>query len=265
MDLSVSVLQTDISWENINENLVSAETMLSNLPKDTDIAVLPEMFATGFSMDASKICQYADGEIAEWLREQAQKRGIAIAAGIALKDAKGTYSNSIAWAGPDGEFKTCAKRHLFASAGEDKIYSPGKEICVIEYKGWKIRLLVCYDLRFPVWSRNADFSSGKPCYQYHCAIYIANWPSSRQLQWQALLQARAIENQAYIIGANRVGTDASKLEYSGGSAIYSPIGKIMCEIENGGVGTASACLSDKEIEKLRSRFPFVNDADFFRF
>lgn len=267
MDLKISLLQVDIQWEAESVNLQRFEQLINELPSDTDIAVFPEMFTTGFSMKASKIATSLDGQTVSWLKKQAVKHNIAIVAGVVLEelvDSNAVYRNTLVWVNPDGGVQMYDKRHLFRVAGEHKHYKQGEKKMVIEYKGWKIAPFICYDIRFPVWSRNVAYSGEQIDFAYDCAIYIANWPASRSLHWETLLKARAIENQAYVIGVNRVGVDNKGYEYSGNSLAISPKGVDLCSIPENKEVAETVSLDKEKLLSYRERFPFVLDADVFK-
>jgi omega-amidase len=264
MDLRITLIQTDIIWENIQENLNKYERQLETID-ETDVVVYPEMFATGFSMNPTSIAQAENEIIVQWIKAQAEKFDIAIIAGFASKtDSEPVqYNNQLVWCEPSGDCSFYSKKHLFRLAGENEYYSAGNEQLVINYKGWRIHPFVCYDLRFPVWGRNVIEKDGNPDYAYDCAIYIANWPEARQLQWNTLLQARAIENQCYIVGVNRVGVDGNGYKYSGNSVAHAPKGNTLTSIEPSVEVHETVTLSKQDLDKYRSRFPFVLDADLF--
>lgn len=264
MDLRITLIQTDIIWENTQENLNKYEQQLETIG-ETDVVVFPEMFATGFSMNPTHIAQTENETIVQWVKVQAEKYKIAIVAGFASKtDSESVqYNNQLVWCEPSGKCCFYSKKHLFRLAGENEYYSAGNDQLIINYKGWRIRPFICYDLRFPVWGRNVIESDGQPDYAYDCAIYIANWPQARQLQWNTLLQARAIENQCYVVGVNRVGVDGNGYKYSGNSVVHCPKGTTLSNIEPSTEMHETVRFSKQDLDKYRSRFPFVLDADLF--
>jgi len=263
--LKIAIVQCDIAWENPSENCRRLSALLAKNADVADILVLPEMFATGFSMNASEVVQAEDGEIMQWLKHTAKKMDSAIIAGVASMSGEDVVAqNNAIWISPAGRSTSVAKRHLFRVAGEHKTYSKGNSSFVIDYKGWRIRPFVCYDLRFPVWSRNVAWHGAEQTYDYDCAVYIANWPRSRREHWLHLLRARAIENQSYVIGVNRVGTDAKGYSYSGDSAVYSPKGDLLRQCPENGETLEHVLLSKGDLQKYRERFPFVLDADKFQ-
>jgi predicted amidohydrolase len=217
--------------------------------------VLPEMFSTGFSMAPGRLAESMDGDTLRWMRETAGRHKIILCGSLIIEE-NGSYFNRLVWMQPDGKCSSYDKRHLFAYAGEDGHYSAGQRKLIVQVKGWRICPMVCYDLRFPVWARNVPGS------EYDVLLYAANWPERRSLAWKTLLQARAIENQAYCIGVNRVGTDGKNIAYSGDSSVFGPLGELLWQGPNvEAVHTVS--LSRQVLEAARSQFPFLRDADNF--
>lgn len=256
-DLTVTVIQTELDWEEVDANLRRFDGLIRPLEGVSDVIVLPEMFTTGFSMNAARLAEDMNGRAVGWLQQTARKMGAAIVGSIIAAD-EGRYYNRLLWAGPDGSLHAYDKRHLFRYAGEDRVYSAGASRLTTEVKRWKVRPFICYDLRFPVWTRSAT-----PTDLYDVAIFIANWPRARAAHWSALLQARAIENQAYVIGVNRIGTDGSGLSYSGDSSIIDPTGTVMFRC------TDAPCVHTERLERncldtYRHDFPAWKDADRFR-
>jgi len=230
-----------------------AEKLAAAAPK-TDLIVLPEMFSTGFSMDAPALAEQPEGETLQWMREQAAAYDAVVTGSIIVQE-NGQYFNRLYWVRPDGSYAQYNKRHLFRMAQEHHTYTPGSERLTVELKGWKICPLVCYDLRFPVWSRNTGD-------RYDLLLYVANWPKVRSLPWRTLLQARAIENVAYVVGVNRIGTDVNNHPYSGDSAIIHPKGhKLLETTEQESILTIE--LSKQELLDFRETFPAHLDADEF--
>ncbi len=252
--MRISVIQSDLVWENVNENLKHFSQKVLELEGETDVIVLPEMFTTGFSMKSKKLAETMDGETVSWLRDYSEEvDALIIASLIILENDK--FYNRLICAFPDGKIEFYDKRHLFRMANENDYYSQGTEKLIIEYKGWRIRPLVCYDLRFPVWSRNKN--------DYDLLIYIANWPERRNEPWKTLLKARAIENQAYVVGVNRVGTDENSIVYSGDSAIISPKGNLLSTIKPHKEETETVEISLDNLNQFRENFPVGKDADEF--
>lgn len=254
MDLRITIVQTELYWQDAvaNRNMFS-EKLAATAPQ-TDLIVLPEMFTTGFSMNAPELAEEADGPSLRWMQEEAQRQQAVLTGSVIVKEAE-KYYNRLYWVRPDGSYEKYDKRHLFRMAKEHHTYTAGKEKLLVELKGWNICPLVCYDLRFPVWSRNKDNA-------YDLLLYVANWPKARNQAWRTLLQARAIENLAYVAGVNRVGTDGNSHPYSGDSAIIHPKGYQLLETsEVEGIHTIT--LSKKELEDFREAFPAHLDADAF--
>ena len=251
-DLKVTLIQSELVWEDITSNLTGFDNKINAIEEDTHLIVLPEMFSTGFTMNAAALAQDMKGSAVKWIIEKSAEKNVDMVGSI-IADDGGKFFNRLVWAKPNGEFFTYDKKHLFRMAGEEKIYSGGTKNITVELNGWRIRPFICYDLRFPVWTRNI-------ANQFDAAIFIANWPERRSAHWKALLQARAIENQCYMIGVNRVGTDGNGLSYSGDSSIIDPWGKIIfqkshqaCTYTNG--------LSYETLQKSRETFPVWMDAD----
>jgi len=251
--ISVSIIQSDIIWEDRLSNLENYQNKINQI-ESTDLIVLPEMFTTGFSMNPKDISETMNGETVQWMKDNASKINSAVCGSIIIEE-DDKYFNRFIWVNPDGSIHHYDKKHLFSFAGEDKNYTAGSEKIIIEYKGWKICPLVCYDLRFPVWSRNSE--------DYDLLIYVANWPTKRKLAWKSLLVARAIENQCYVIGVNRVGRDENNHYYSGESSLINALGETLytnSHIED--IYTTS--ISKYELNKVRNQLPFLNDKDNFK-
>ncbi len=254
-DLTVTLIQTELAWEDAAANLRRFDRLIGGLETATDLIVLPEMFTTGFSMNAAALAQEMSGTAVGWLRESARRTG-AVIVGSLIVTAHDRYYNRLCWARPDGTLETYDKKHLFGYAGEDRIYTAGSAALLVELKGWKIRPFVCYDLRFPVWARN-----GHPA-DYDLALFIANWPQKRAAHWKALLQARAIENQCFVIGVNRIGSDGNGLYHSGDSSIVDPAGAILFQNAHAPC-VFTLTLARGRIDACRREFPVLRDADQF--
>jgi omega-amidase len=251
-DLKTTIIQTELAWEDIESNLAAFDDMINAIEDHTHLIVLPEMFTTGFSMNPSDLAQNMAGPSVKWLREKSRQKNADIVGSIIIID-NGQYFNRLIWAKPGGEIFTYDKRHLFRMAGEEKIYSAGDQNITVELRGWKIRPFICYDLRFPVWTRNMEN-------RYDAAIFVANWPERRSGHWKLLLRARAVENQCYVIGVNRVGTDGEGYHYSGDSSIIDPLGNIIFYNKNE-VITHTVDLSYETLQNARKSFPVWMDAD----
>lgn len=252
--LTVTLVQTTLHWERIEENLNHFGKLLAPLRGKTDVVFLPEMFTTGFSMEPENLAEEMDGTTVSWLRQEAAALGCILAGSIIIKE-KTHYFNRLIWMQPSGEFSVYDKRHLFRLGNEQETYSPGKQKLIQEIGEWRVRSLICYDLRFPVWSRNRN--------DYDLLVYVANWPESRREVWNTLLKARAIENQAYVIGVNRIGRDGNGIDYSGDSAVIDPKGNIISNIQPCEEKVETATLSMQELIEFRAKFPVLPDRDEF--
>ncbi|KOY51508.1 amidohydrolase [Polaribacter dokdonensis] len=253
-ELHVVGIQADLVWENPSENLKYFEDKITDLPTTTDLVVLPEMFTTGFTMHPNNVAESMNGSSITWMKRLAQKFDFAIIGSLVIKEDNKFY-NRLVFVHPSGKINTYNKRHSFTLAGEHKVYTSGKEILTIDYKGWKIRPLICYDLRFPVWARNTE--------NYDLLIYMANWPITRIKAWDTLLKARAIENMSYTIGVNRTGSDANNYQYSGGSIIVDFLGEELSSLAENKIGTTSAILKKENQDKVREKLGFLSDKDAF--
>ena len=251
--LQLVVLQTELVWQDAEANWQRLERQLAQIV-GADLIVLPETFNSGFSMQSRQIAETMQGETVQWLQQQAQRSGAVICGSMAVATDTGIY-NRLLWVQPDGKIAYYDKRHLFRMAGEHQHYQPGQRRVVVELKGVRFLLQVCYDLRFPVFSRNRD--------DYDAIIYVANWPAARSRIWSSLLVARAIENQAYVIGCNRVGTDGNGHQYSGDSVILNYIGEPLASLPVGAAGQVSQQLDMAALQQFRRQFPALLDADAF--
>jgi predicted amidohydrolase len=251
--LRLTIVQSNLHWENKPANLDMFSKKLAGLAGTTDLVLLPEMFSTGFSMNAKKLAEPMDGSTMQWLKDQSARIN-AVVAGSFIAVEEDRFYNRFVWMRPDGTFGCYDKRHLFTLAGEHESYSPGDKRRLIEWEGWKICPLICYDLRFPVWSRNTE--------NFDLLLYVANWPERRSPHWRQLLIARAIENQCYVAGVNRVGKDGTGLSYTGDSSLIDFSGKIRyCLSETEAVLTTELTLPD--LREYRKNLPFLNDRDDF--
>lgn len=253
-DLTVTLLQTSLHWQDSMANRMMFSDKIAAIGDSTDLIILPEMFTTGFSMDASTWAEDMDGPTLQWMAEEAQKVDAVITGSLIIQE-DGHYYNRLIWMRPDGTYAYYDKRHLFAMAGEDEQYSPGSGRLIVTLGGWRICPMICYDLRFPIWSRNDD--------SYDLLIYIANWPDRRSYDWNTLLRARAIENQSYVAAVNRVGTDANGHRYIGDSCIIDPGWHQTLLHMKDTDATLSATLSYDHLEVVRTKLPFWKDADRF--
>lgn len=261
-DLRVTLVQSDLHWENREENLSHLDAHLSKINTPTDVVVLCEMFTTGFSMQPVRVAEVHDGthmRSLNWMRSWAKKLDAVVTGSIAVKE-EDVFYNRLYWVLPDGRINTYDKRHTFTFAGEDKHYVKGYSRIVEEWRGWRICPLICYDLRFPVWSRNT-LVAGEPAYDV--LLYVANWPEVRRAPWQKLLLARAIENQCYVVAVNRVGSDASGNVYSGDSAAIDPRGEYIAHFTDGKEHVYKAVCSRAALDDFREKFPVLADSDGF--
>jgi predicted amidohydrolase len=258
-DLRVSIIQSDLHWEDIGANLAMFEEKIWQIGA-TDVIVLPEMFTTGFTMRATPLAEHMNMRTFKWMRQMADQTG-ALILGSFIAIVHDRYFNRLLWMEPGGAFKTYDKRHLFRMAEEHHVYSPGESLLIGHWKGWRICPLICYDLRFPVWSRNRWNPILKKM-AYDVLVYVANWPLVRADTWKTLLAARAIENLSYVVGVNRVGTDGNGVEYNGGSAVIGPKGDPVFHVE-GEEAIKTVVLNAHALQGYRDRFPAYLDADDF--
>ena len=252
--MKIAVIQFDTIWEEKTQNLNYVGEQIRQLPNDVDLVVLPEMFTTGFTMKPENVAEKEDDFTLQFIQNLAVKHNVAIVGSWVTKEEEAFY-NRLYFVFPDGSYQTYNKRHLFTLAGEEKVYKPGNEKLIVEYKGWKICPLICYDLRFPVYSRIVNEN-------YDLLIYVASWPDRRIYAWDSLLKARAIENMSYVVGVNRSGVDATGLEYSGHSQVIDCLGTYIQEpFEN--INIKLVTIDKTLLEKTRQKFAFLNDADGF--
>jgi predicted amidohydrolase len=251
-DLQVSLIQTELVWENPKKNLNIFSKKLERLYGTTDLVILPEMFTTGFSMNPSGLA--SDDSIYDYLKNHAEKGGFAIYGSVMFKTENGFVNRGI-FTKPDGPVTYYDKRHTFTLAGEHEVYNRGEKPVTVDYLDWKINLQICYDLRFPVFSRNVQ--------DYDLIIYVANWPVPRVNAWDALLKARAIENMSYCVGVNRVGTDGTGMDYNGHSQVYDVLGHELLEQPWENAGIKSVVLDKGSVEKHRNKLKFLQDRDSF--
>ena len=252
--MKIALIQTELSWENPNENKALLQEKINAISQYVDLIVLPEMFTSGFTMNPKNVAQTMQGDAISWLKETAKSKDCAITGSLVIEE-NGNYFNRLVFVFPTGEIQTYDKRHLFTLAGEEKVYTAGKDKLILEYKGFKICPLICYDLRFPVFARNVE--------DYDVLIYVANWPKPRVNAWDILLKARAVENMSYVIGVNRVGMDANNLEYIGHSQAIDFLGNYIQEpqeIE----GVFIVELDKNEMLETRKKLNFLNDRDKFQ-
>ena len=252
--LHITLIQPDIVWENKAENLARYELMIGGITTSKHIVALPEMFTTGFSMAPERLAEPMDGPSVRWMADMAVKHRCILTGSLIIEEDR-KYYNRMLWVQPDGTIGTYDKRHLFAYAGEDKHYTAGTTRTIAQVNGWRINLMVCYDLRFPVWARNHGD-------EYDVLLYVANWPQQRSLAWKTLLQARAIENQCFVAGVNRVGRDGKDNTYTGDSAVYGPVGEVLWQHSHG-AAVHTVTLERDVLQQVRTGLPFLADADKF--
>jgi omega-amidase len=284
--LTITTIQSNLHWEDKTANLQMFEEKIKGLQQRTEVVVLPEMFSTGFSMQPEKLAEKMDGPAVSWMRKLSAERKIILTGSLIIEE-EGHFYNRLIWMLPNGQYGYYDKRHLFGFAHEDQHYAPGSKRLIASVKGWKINLLVCYDLRFPVWSRQkppassladlvasemeahdlpipppqeAGSSVTEQSPEYDVLIYVANWPERRNHAWKTLLQARAIENQCYVVGVNRVGNDGNGIYHSGDSMIVDALGSVIyTKAHDEDVFTTT--LQKESLEEVRNKLPFLKDAD----
>jgi len=294
--LSITLIQPDLYWEDKAANLEHFETLIGGIKERTQLVVLPEMFSTGFSMRPADLAENMDGPTVAWMKKMAAQKKIILTGSLIIEE-EGHYYNRLIWMLPNGQYGTYDKRHRFAYAGEDEQYTPGHRRLIASVNGWKVNLLVCYDLRFPVWSRQqiqelpvpqqspvppppassdpttssstlATIPSPTPqsappiAPEYDLLVYVANWPERRSHAWKTLLQARAIENQVYVVGVNRVGNDGNNIYHSGDSMVIDPLGEVLYHAHKE-ESVFTCTLQREKLEEVRTRLPFWKDADQF--
>ncbi len=263
--MRISIIQTALHWENPVANLQMLAEKLANLKGQTDLVVLPEMFSTGFSMRAEALAEPMEGPTMEWMAEIAKSLDAAITGSFICRSGE-SYRNRLIFMYPSGQFEFYDKKHLFSLTEENVHFIPGQKRLVVEWRGWRICPLICYDLRFPAWSRNTmgSFIGGLNPY-YDLLIYVANWPSKRAHHWRTLLMARAIENQSFVAGVNIAGKDGNQFEYTGDSAIVDYTGQPLIQIPDGKEAVHTLTLSLEDLHAFRQQLPFLADADVFEF
>lgn len=261
LPLTFSLIQTNLFWEDKQANLSMLEEKINSIKEKTEIIVLPEMFSTGFSMQPQLFAETMNGACVEWMKKIATTKKVIITGSLMIKENDFFY-NRLIWMLPNGQCGYYDKRHCFAYAHEDKHYTAGNKRLIAQAKGWKINLQVCYDLRFPVWARQQKNNINTET-EYDILLYVANWPEKRNHAWKTLLTARAIENQCYVIGVNRVGNDANNIYHSGDSMVINPLGEVLyTKAHEEDIFTIT--LNKKDLISVRNKFPFLNDADNFK-
>lgn len=261
--MKVTIIQTALHWEDPHKNIEHFDVLVNSVNEPTSLIVLPEMFSTGFTMKPEKLAEPLNGPSLQWMAKKAKEKNAVICGSVAVND-NGNYYNRLFWVAPDGKVCTYDKRHLFRMGKEDNHYSPGSQKIIKKINDWKICPLVCYDLRFPVWSRNTfTITNGLPTASYDVLIYVANWPEVRSYQWKQLLIARAIENQCYVIGVNRIGKDGNDVSHSGDSLVINPRGEIISKTKPNVQSVETIHLDRTYLEDFRITFPVGLDADGF--
>ena len=253
--LKIGIIQPDLYWEDISQNLDHLSSKIIRFNQKPDFILLPELFTTGFSMKTASLAEKMDGKTVRWMKEMAGITGAVIGGSIIIED-EGKYLNRFLWVCPDGQTAWYDKKHLFRMGEEDQHFTAGDSIKVMEHKSWRIRLTICYDLRFPVWCRNRG--------DYDLLINIANWPESRNRVWETLLQARAIENQSYVVGLNRVGKDGNQITYSGDSHVIDFKGVPLKSFPSRKEASAIVDLDLDDLRRFREKFPVYLDSDPFK-
>jgi len=268
--LTITTIQANIKWEDKEANLAMFEERINNINEKTEVVILPEMFSTGFSMRPGDLAEKINGGTINWMKKIAGEKKIILTGSIIIEE-EGNYYNRLIWLLPDGRYGSYDKRHLFGYAGENDHYNPGNKRLITSVNGWKINLQVCYDLRFPVWARQScstehpgSLKQGREnsLPEYDLLIYVANWPEKRNHAWKILLQARAIENQCFVVGVNRVGTDGEGHYYSGDSMVIDPFGELLyTKAHEEDVKTI--VLDKNNLDEIRNKLPFLKDRDRF--
>ena len=252
--LKIALIQSDLVWENPDANRTHFKEKINSISEEIDLIVLPEMFTTGFSMNPEKVAETMQGETISWMQLLAKEKQCAITGSIVIYE-NNQYYNRLLFVHPSGKIEYYNKKHTFTLAGENKIYTSGTEKLIVNYNGWKIYPLICYDLRFPVWARNVE--------QYDLLLYVASWPKPRIEAWDTLLKARAIENMSCTIGVNRVGTDANNHEYNGNTVCYDTLGNCLAKNDKGEEAILIVTLNKETQNETRKRFQFLEDRDQF--
>lgn len=253
-ELKIALIQSNLVWEHPEQNRINFTNKIEAITESIDLIILPEMFSSGFTMNAKHVAESMTGNTILWMQELAKQKQVAITGSLVIEE-NNCYHNRLLFVHPSGQIDTYDKRHTFTLAGEHKVYKAGITTTIIQYKGWTIKPLICYDLRFPVWARNVE--------DYDLIYYVANWPKVRISAWDTLLKARAIENMSYCIGVNRVGLDANSYEYSGHSAAYDVLGERMDTIPFGKEATQIVTLQKDHISRYREKLGFLKDKDHF--
>lgn len=257
--LTFTLIQTTLHWEDKAANLAMLEAKINSIAVPTHIVVLPEMFTTGFSMQPERLAETMDGPTVQWMQRMAAQKKVVLTGSIMIEE-NGQYFNRLIWMLPNGQMGVYDKRHLFAMGEEDEHYTGGSQRFIASVNGWKILCNICYDLRFPVWARQQYAKAGG--FEYDVLLHVANWPDRRNHAWKTLLQARAIENQSYVVGVNRVGTDGNGVYHTGDSMVCNALGEVLYhKADDEDIFTIT--LYKQELNELRDKLPFWKDADNF--
>lgn len=264
--LTITLVQTNLYWEDKSANLAMLKEKIMGIKEKTEVVVLPEMFSTGFSMNPKTLAETMEGKTVAWMKEVAAEKKIILTGSVIIEE-NGHYFNRLIWMLPNGQYGVYDKRHRFAFAGENEEYTAGSKRLIASVKGWKLNLLICYDLRFPVWARQTSALENKEkpepdSLEYDVLIYVANWPERRIVAWKTLLQARAIENQCYVIGVNRVGDDGKQIHYTGESRVVDAMGEILYQ-QKDTEDIFTITLDKDHLKTVREKFPFWKDRDRF--
>ena len=262
--MKITLIQTHLFWENREKNLSYFDVLIDSIKEQTDLIILPEMFTTGFTMNPKAFAE-SDNVTLEWFKQKAKQKNAVITGSVAIND-NNNYFNRLFWVEPNQTYSTYDKRHLFRMAKEYENYTAGTKKIIRQINDWKICPLICYDLRFPIWSRNTykKISDTECEAQYDVLIYVANWPEVRNYPWKQLLIARAIENQCYVIGVNRIGLDGNNINHSGDSVVINPHGQIISKTKPNEQSIETVTLDKKYLNDFRKAFPVGLDADEFK-
>jgi predicted amidohydrolase len=260
MSLTFTIIQSALVWENIDANLELFTKKINSITAKTEVIILPEMFSTGFSMQPQKLAETMDGKAVRWMHKMAMEKRVIITGSLMIAES-GRYYNRLIWMLPNGQMGYYDKRHLFGYANEDKHYTAGSKRLIAQIKGFKINLQVCYDLRFPVWARQQKIAYETA--EYDILLYVANWPERRSHAWKTLLTARAIENQCYVIGVNRIGEDGNNIYHSGDSMVINALGETLYHKAHA-EDIFTITLKKEALEEIRTNIPFLKDADGFK-